>query len=237
MCMSWLARIPHLATSPSHRPWQRAIVDEAGWLRAIDHLAPGELTLLGLWGEPGAVHMALFGEANECAVLSLECASGKFPSVSVRHLPAVRLERTIRDLFGLEAVGATDTRPWLDHETWGERAPLGKKAAGHDAGPYQFLPAEGEALHQVAVGPVHAGIIEPGHFRFNANGEHVVRLEQRLGYAHKCIESLMRGASLEVAAKLAGRTSGDSTVAYALAFARAAEAAQQLKVPPRGKGF
>ena len=93
--------------------------------------------------------------------------------------------------------------------------------------------AEGEGLHQIPVGPVHAGIIEPGHFRFTANGEHVVRLEQRLGWVHKGIESLMHGATLEEAAKLASRTSGDSTVAYAFAFAQAAEAAMQVKVPSR----
>jgi Ni,Fe-hydrogenase III large subunit len=95
------------------------------------------------------------------------------------------------------------------------------------------LPAEGEGLHQIPVGPVHAGIIEPGHFRFTANGEHIVRVEQRLGYVHKGIESLMKGASLEAAAKLASRTSGDSTVAYAFAFAQAAEAALQAMAPPR----
>jgi Ni,Fe-hydrogenase III large subunit len=99
--------------------------------------------------------------------------------------------------------------------------------------PYAFLPAEGEGLHQIPVGPVHASIIEPGHFRFTANGEHVVRLEQRLGYVHKGIESLMAGATLDDTAKLTGRTSGDSTVAYAFAFAQAAEAALQVKAPPR----
>jgi Ni,Fe-hydrogenase III large subunit len=80
---------------------------------------------------------------------------------------------------------------------------------------------------------VHAGIIEPGHFRFTANGETVVRLEQRLGYVHKGIDKLMNGATLEKGAKLAGRTSGDSTVAYALAFARAVEAALGIAVPAR----
>ncbi len=99
--------------------------------------------------------------------------------------------------------------------------------------PYVFLPAEGESLHQIPVGPVHAGIIEPGHFRFTAGGETVVRLEERLGYAHKGIEKLMQGADLDRAAKLAGRTSGDSTVAYAIAFARAAEAALDVEVPAR----
>ena len=99
--------------------------------------------------------------------------------------------------------------------------------------PYAFLPAEGESLHQIPVGPVHAGIIEPGHFRFTANGETVVRLEERLGYVHKGIEGLMAGATLDEAARLAGRTSGDSTVAYALAFAHAVEAAAGVQVPPR----
>jgi Ni,Fe-hydrogenase III large subunit len=80
---------------------------------------------------------------------------------------------------------------------------------------------------------VHAGIIEPGHFRFTANGETVVRLEQRLGYVHKGIDSLMKGATLDKAAQLAGRTSGDSTVAYALAFAQAVEAALTIEIPAR----
>src|SRR5262249_22288726 len=80
---------------------------------------------------------------------------------------------------------------------------------------------------------VHAGIIEPGHFRFTASGETVVRLEQRLGYTHKGIDRLMIGASLERAVKLAGRVSGDSTVAYAIAFTRALEAAMGVEPPER----
>src|SRR5690606_36395046 len=99
--------------------------------------------------------------------------------------------------------------------------------------PYAFLTVKGEGIHQIPVGPVHAGIIEPGHFRFHANGELVVRLEQRLGYVHKGVEALMAGAPLDRAARLAGRVSGDSTVAYALAFARAAEAALGVETPAR----
>jgi Ni,Fe-hydrogenase III large subunit len=142
------------------------------------------------------------------------------------HPPAIRLERAIRDLFGLEPEGAPDTRAWLDHGKWGV-------SRDHARAPYVFLPAEGESLHQIPVGPVHAGIIEPGHFRFTAGGETIVRLEERLGYVHKGIEKLMEGASLDRAAKLAGRTSGDSTVAYAVGFARAAEAALGIEIPPR----
>ena len=156
------------------------------------------------------------------------------PSVGALHPPAIRLERAIRDLYGLEPVGAPDARPWLDLGVLG-RAPSARRAQRRRGAraPYAFLPAEGESLHQIPVGPVHAGIIEPGHFRFTANGETVVRLEQRLGYVHKGIESLMAGATLDKAARLAGRTSGDSTVAYALAFAHAVEAALQIEVPPR----
>jgi Ni,Fe-hydrogenase III large subunit len=231
--MGILDNIPHTSVVPSHRPWPRAVVAGEGWQAAIDRLVEGRLTLLGFWGEPDVVHMALFdGASAEIAVVSYDCASGSFPSVAARHPPALRLERTIRDLFGLVPDGSTDSRPWLDHSTWGKSYPLGKGGA-REASPYTFLPTEGEGLHQVAVGPVHAGIIEPGHFRFTANGEHVVRLEQWLGYTHKGIESLMQGASLEAAAKLANRTSGDSAVAYAFAFARAAEAALRVEAPRR----
>lgn len=231
--MSLLDRIPHREEVAAHRPWPRVTVGQEGWLGAINLLAAGDVTLLGFWGEVSAVHLALLGSADEIAVVSLECASGNFPSVAARHPPAQRLERTIRDLYGLDAVGATDARPWLDHGAWSTSTPLGKFHAPRGGGPYPFLPSEGEGLHQITVGPVHAGVIEPGHFRFTANGEYVVRLEQRLGYVHKGIESLMSGATLEAAARLAGRTSGDSTVAYSFAFARAAEAALQAEVPQR----
>jgi Ni,Fe-hydrogenase III large subunit len=115
------------------------------------------------------------------------------------------------------------------------RHPLGAATANppRAAADYSFLPVEGNGLHEIPVGPVHAGIIEPGHFRFTASGETVVRLEERLGYVHKGIEKLIGGAPLARAAKLAGRMSGDSTVAYSLAFARACEAALATAVPPR----
>ncbi|MGE0417109.1 MAG: hydrogenase expression protein HypE, partial [Acetobacteraceae bacterium] len=94
-------------------------------------------------------------------------------------------------------------------------------------------PVEGESLHQIPVGPVHAGIIEPGHFRFTCDGETVVRLEQRLGYVHKGIDALLTNAPVERAHRVASRTSGDSTVAYGWAFSRAIEAALEVEVPAR----
>jgi Ni,Fe-hydrogenase III large subunit len=219
----------------TRRGWRRVIVSPETWGMAISGLAEGRSILLGLWGEVDAVHMALLSEEPlDIAVITLECVNGRFPSVGASHPPAIRCERAIRDLYGLEPVGLPDQRPWLDHGRWGLREPLRKRRKAPSAPtPYSFLPVEGESLHQIPVGPVHAGIIEPGHFRFTANGETVVRLEQRLGYVHKGIESLMPGADLDRAAQLAGRVSGDSAVAYATAFAHAVEAARDIKVPRR----
>jgi Ni,Fe-hydrogenase III large subunit len=163
--------------------------------------------------------MAVADAADAAAirVLTLPCPDGRYPSVGRVHAPAIRLERAAADLFGLKPEGLPDPRPWLDHSAPG----------------YAFLPVDGENLHEVPVGPVHAGIIEPGHFRFTADGETVVRLEARLGYTHKGMERLLCGATLDTAVRLAGRCSGDSTVAYALAFAQAAEAALGWSPPPR----
>ena len=195
--------------------WTRSIADRETWEQACARLSSGQASLLSLWAEPGCVHMALM-QSDACEAVTFACEGNRFPSVARQHPPAIRLERTIRDLAGLEAEGSPDTRPWLHH-----------------GGAYPFLPAEGESLHQIPVGPVHAGIIEPGHFRFTANGETVVRLEARLGYVHKGIDALMAGATIERAAQLAGRVSGDSTVAYALAFSQALEAALGVEAPPR----
>ena len=231
---SLIDTIPHTARADAHQPWPRALVDEAAWNGVARDLAAGRPTLLSLWAESGAVHMALFDEATgNVAVVSHQCQNGRFPSVGSVHSPAIRFERAIRDIYGLEPVGLWDLRPWLDFGAWQTTQPLGARPGAAWTAPFVFLPAEGEHLHQIPVGPVHAGIIEPGHFRFTANGEAVVRLEQRLGYVHKGTEGLMAGAPLDRGAKLAGRASGDSTVAYALAFARAVEAALGIEVPAR----
>src|SRR3569832_739297 len=218
-----------------HRPWPRVEVDAPVWKFVASELTHGRWSLLGLWGEPTTVHMSIMDAATaDIAIVSLDCPDRSYPSVGKHHPPALRLERAINDLYGLSAEDSPETRPWLDHYRWGIRFPLGDSVKSLSVtAPYCFLAAEGDGLHQIAAGPVHAGIIEPGHFRFTASGETVVRLEQRLGYTHKGIEGLMTGASLERAVHLAGRVAGDSTVAYAYAFSRAAEAALELVVPDR----
>jgi Ni,Fe-hydrogenase III large subunit len=219
----------------AHRPWPRIVVGGELWRETVVGLASGQATLLGLWSDGVSVHMALTA-ADEFVVASLPVPERRFPSVALSHAPALRLERTLQDLYGLGSEGAFDVRPWLDHNRWGVRHPLGQAAPADPAGAaYAFYAAEGAPMHQIPVGPVHAGIIEPGHFRFTANGETVVRLEERLGYVHKGIDALMIGAPIERAAKLAGRTSGDSTVAYAIAFAHAVETALDIEAPPRAQ--
>ena len=217
------------------RPWPRAVVGAHLWKFVANELAQGRLSLLGLWGEPSTVHVAIMEEATaEIAIVSLDCPDHSYASIGRHHPPALRLERAANDLFGLSADGSPDSRPWLDHANWGVRFPLGDRVSAlAKPAPYRFLPVDGDGVHQIAVGPVHAGIIEPGHFRFTASGETVVRLEQRLGYTHKGIEGLMAGADLERAVQLAGRVSGDSTVACSYAFSKAAEAALELVVPDR----
>lgn len=222
-----------------HRPCARALVSVQIWREIIEEIVAGRMSLLDLWGEHDAdmrmVHLAVLdGKGLEAAIFSLNCPHGAYPSVSQGHAPALRLERALADLYGLIPQGLPDQRPWLDHKQWGLQHPQGNpSASATPVPPYEFLAAEGENLHQILVGPVHAGIIEPGHFRITASGETIVRLETRLGYVHKGIDGLMAGAPLERAAKLAARTSGDSTLAYSLAFAHAVEAATGTLVPDR----
>lgn len=217
----------------SHRPWPRAVVGADTWRLAARCMAETRLTLLDLWGERDRVHMALLDEQEAgVGIISHDCEGRRYPSVGRLHAPALRLERAAADLFGLIPEQSPDTRPWLDHGRWETEGPSPVHGRARDQA-YRFLPAEGEGLHQIAVGPVHAGIIEPGHFRFTASGETVVRLEERLGYTHKGIEALMAGSDIGRAARLAGRVSGDSTVAYAIAFACAVESALAVEVMPR----
>src|SRR5207237_1573478 len=164
---------------------------------------------------------------------SLAARAGKVPSLAPFHPPASRLERAASDLFGIEFTGLPDPRPWLDHGRWPVQHPLAESPRPDAAlPPYRFLEAEGPSLHQIAVGPVHAGIIEPGPFRFTASGETIVRLEERLGYTHKGIDKLLCGKSIEEAARLAARPSGDSTVACPWAFVPGVARGLDFRPPP-----
>ena len=222
---------------PGHKPWPRYEVDAAAWDTIGQVLGRGN-DLLALWGDMDAVHLALRAPelASPC-VVSVRVKNGAYPSIGRHHVPALRLERALHDLYGVVPTAILDQRPWLDHGAWSLRTPLGNRepAKLRDPAAYGFLPVQGEGLHQIAVGPVHAGIIEPGHFRFTANGETVARLEQRLGYVHKGIDGLLTDVEVTQAARVVARISGDSTVAYSFAFARAVESALGIEAPTRAQ--
>jgi Ni,Fe-hydrogenase III large subunit len=220
--------------APAVDGFVRADVDAPTWTALAKDAASGGADLVSLWADGDRVRMALRDTASPVQLIAtLKPAGRSFPSAGLYHAPAIRLERAIRDLYGMEPEGLHDPRAWLDHGAWQQSPASRPESPATKVPPYKFLPVEGPSLHQVPVGPVHAGIIEPGHFRFTASGELVVRLEERLGYVHKGIDALATGADLERAAKLVGRISGDSTVAYAFAFALAVEAAIAWTPPPR----
>ena len=207
----------------------RIRASDALWTGLAKGCAAGWHDLGALWYDDGTMHMALW-QADDAAagkaIVSLEARHGVYPSVGAHHAPAMRLERAMRDLYGINPLGLPDSRSWLDHGAWPSRPSITGKG-------YQFLRVDGSGLHQIPVGPVHACIIEPGHFRFTCNGEIVARLEERLGYQHKGVEALCAGAPIAKAGKIAARISGDSTVAYSFAFARAVEAALDWEIPER----
>jgi Ni,Fe-hydrogenase III large subunit/Ni,Fe-hydrogenase III component G len=193
--------------------------------------------LVALWGSDDrhqnkrfALHVALVTEKGLiCLHVPLPAEKPAYSDVSSIFPVAGRMQRAAYDLLGIYAHEGHDHRKWLRHGAWhGGSFPLRKdfesvKSRADDADSYPFVQVEGQGVHEIGVGPVHAGIIEPGHFRFSVVGEKMLRLEERLGYVHKGIEKRFESLSLQQAAKLAGRVSGDSTVAYAWAYAMAAE--------------
>ncbi len=164
-----------------------------------------------------------------------------FPSLTEKFLPAYRFERQIKSLMGVIPVGHPDSRPWIKFEDWPEDAwPLRKsfdasKSMPRVAGEYKWVRAEGEGVYEIPVGPVHAGIIEPGHFRFQAVGEDILNLEERLGYVHKGIEKRFESLSWQEGSRLAGRVSGDTTVAHTLAYCMVLESMTGSVVPERAQ--
>ena len=161
-----------------------------------------------------------------------------YPDLSLIFPAANRMQRAAFDLVGIPS-DSDDQRPWLWLASWPiDQFPLRRDFAaspkwepGQEE--YAFVKVAGDGVHEIPVGPVHAGIIEPGHFRFQIVGEKVLRLEERLGYTHKGIEKRFEALTLDEGHRLAGRVSGDSTVAYAWAYAQALEAIADVTIPTR----
>ncbi|HEY1392491.1 MAG TPA: NADH-quinone oxidoreductase subunit C, partial [Methylibium sp.] len=220
-----------LVPLPTPVPIRHGVVDRDGWLAVAEDVLGGGGRLVSLWGSRrpgGAVACAAYAFSSEgdLAWIELPLSDGEgYPDLARFFPAAARMQRAVHDLQGLSAEGAADTRPWLDHGLWQGQA---------EEAPYPFVRVEGEGVHEIAVGPVHAGIIEPGHFRFSVVGEKVLRLEERLGYVHKGIEQRFTELAPLDAHRLAGRVSGDSTVAYAWAYCMALEGLTGCEVPERG---
>jgi Ni,Fe-hydrogenase III large subunit/Ni,Fe-hydrogenase III component G len=161
-------------------------------------------------------------------------------SLATRHYPASRFEREIADLFGIRATGHPDPRPLVRHAFWpADYFPLRRDAAPRefedDGRPFPFQQVEGEGVYEIPVGPVHAGIIEPGHFRFSVVGETIIDMKSRLYFTHKGTEKLFEGRAPADGVALAERISGDTTVGHALAYCQALEAAAGVSVPDRAR--
>jgi Ni,Fe-hydrogenase III large subunit/Ni,Fe-hydrogenase III component G len=236
-----------LTRVPGAMPVWRARVDEREWRTVCRDVRDKGGRLLALWGADDrdrrrgfTVHAALSVQSG-LAILALPVEDAWFPDLSDIFPAASRMQRAVHDLLGVSARNAADQRKWLRHAAWREdEFPLRKEHAtrppqesSQEPDNYPFIRVEGEGVHEIPVGPVHAGTIEPGHFRFSIVGEGILKLEERLGYKHKGIEKRFEAMTLAEGARLAGRVSGDSTVAYAWAYAMAVEAAADLTPPAR----
>jgi Ni,Fe-hydrogenase III large subunit/Ni,Fe-hydrogenase III component G len=162
-----------------------------------------------------------------------------FKSITIDIHQAHLYEREIRDLFGIIPEGHPDTRHFVFHGNWPENTyPLRKDFDGKHKPPFEknnqeFVKIEGTGVFEIPVGPVHAGIIEPGHFRFSVAGEPIINLEAQLYFVHKGIEKLSEGTSIEKCFYLSERISGDETFSNSLAFCQAIEKIAGVTVPQR----
>jgi Ni,Fe-hydrogenase III large subunit len=163
-----------------------------------------------------------------------------FSSITPRVPAAAWYERELHDQFGVVATGHPDLRPLLFHANWPEgihpllEVPADIPWANRE---YRFLEVQGQGVCEVPVGPVHAGIIEPGHFRFSIIGDTVLHLELRHFYTHKGTEKLFEGSSADSAAIIAESVSGDNCFAHAVAYSQAVENAYETRVPPRASAI
>jgi Ni,Fe-hydrogenase III large subunit/Ni,Fe-hydrogenase III component G len=223
---------------PRERFEDAAILMKKGGARLVAEWAVDET----LMGRAFAVFACYALETEYLLVASaVPLDDPTFPSLTKKYIPAFRFERQIESLMGLVPTGHvhSDHRPWIKFEDWPADAwPLRKSFDASQRlprvdGEYRWARATGEGVYEIPVGPVHAGIIEPGHFRFQAMGEDIINLEERLGYTHKGIEKRFESLSWADGARLAGRVSGDSTVAHSLTYCRAVEALCGCEAPQR----
>lgn len=184
--------------------------------------------------------LALEGEDDFAVLLaSIDPLDPRFPSLTPEIPSAAWYEREIHDMFGIEAVGHPDPRPLVLYDDWPlEEFPLRKdfdvgKRVPRTPRAYPYLKVEGDGVFEIPVGPVHAGVIEPGHFRFSVAGEPIINLEVRLGYVHRGVEKLSERTPYCRGVLLAERISGDNSFSHSLAYCQAVEAMSGVEAPER----
>ena len=242
--MSGASNIIRGAEAEVCRPWLRHILSHDAWAAlALSAVAQGWV-LLAHWAETLQVHALFLDPAGLTVVpVSTPVAAGRYPALSPVLPGAAWYERMIDDLWGHEAVGGTDNRPWLDHGNWLLSAPMSARPEGRAPGAFPaadgLLPEEfGDAdAMLLPLGPVWGRLDEAAHLRLTLAGPAVRRAEAMLGFTHKGTLALMRGKSPRAAARFAARLSGDATVAHSVAFANATEAACDAVAPPRAVGL
>lgn len=183
-----------------------------------------------------------FAVKNAGTVLTLKTCvpedAAALPSLSCEIPSASLFEREIADMFGISFEGHPDQRELVFHGNWPKGVHPLKKEFTADEKPaftnreQEFLRIEGTGVYEIPVGPVHAGIIEPGHFRFSVAGEPIINLEAKLYYVHKGIEKLAENQSFEKTLFISERISGDETVANSLAFCQALEKLAEIQELP-----
>jgi Ni,Fe-hydrogenase III large subunit/Ni,Fe-hydrogenase III component G len=218
--------------------------------RVADELAAGGRFVMlaglderGLGGDGLAVEAIAMRAGGSLArfraPLPLEAAG--YPSITPLVPAAHWDEREARDLLGIVPQGHPDPRRLVLHERWPRGYhPLRKDVPGDVRPPdadRHFVPFEvhGEGVYQLPVGPIHAGVIEPGHFRFSAIGERVLHLDARLFFTHRGLEKLVEGRTFAAAAPVVERACGVCTVTHGLAYAQAVEALAGIEAPPRAR--
>ena len=209
----------------------------AGLAEAHRLLRLGNVRLVSIFGsieEDGAryVHYLLDVDSREYRHFS-ERVEHVIPSATAISPAAAWYERELHDLYGVEIEGHPNLQPLVFHEGWPGN--LHPRLHGPVKDEYRFLKVQGEGVCEVPVGPVHAGIIEPGHFRFSVVGDTVLHLELRHFYTHKGIEARFERIPVASGVMLAESVSGDNCFAHAVAYCQAVENAFGLSVPPRGR--
>lgn len=196
--------------------------------------------LVSLFGSLGPkrqilIHYVFDGGTREYQEILLP-VEGHVRSIAAEVPGASWYERELHDQFGIEIIGHPDLRPLIFHENWPPNVhPMVDPTddVPWDAWEYPFLKVQGEGIAEVPVGPVHAGIIEPGHFRFSVVGDTVLHLELRHFYTHKGTERLLEGKLINDGTRIAESVSGDNCFAHAVTYCQAVENACASEVPPR----